>query len=113
MEPVDKAFGCDYTNKSDPIPGSQKEWNPDSPEFSVDVVAVGVVERSHKVTEPNINRPANVISSISFFAANQMDICITKKHTKYAMIGFLFYLEKSLSSSTNFCQNSVRTVESS
>ena len=59
MEPVDKAFGCDYTNKSDPIPGSQKEWNPDSPEFSVDVVAVGVVERSHKVTEPNVHWSAN------------------------------------------------------
>ena len=59
MEPVDKAFGCDYTNRSDPIPGSQKEWNPDSPEFSVDVVAVGVVERSHKVTQPNVHWSAN------------------------------------------------------
>ena len=100
-------------SETEQVPGSQQKGDPDSPELPVEIPPIRVLERSHKVPQPNINRPANIISTISFFAAHQMDMCITKKHTKYAMIGFLFYLEKSLSSSTNFCQNSVRTVESS
>ena len=114
MEPVDKAFGCDYTNKLDPIPGSQKEWNPDSPEFSVDVVAVGVVERSHKVAEPNVHWSAN---NLCYFILCCQYVRIYDTMYPQRQVSdnkmFYSYLEKSLSSSTNFCQNSVKTVESS
>ena len=52
------------------VPGSQKKGNPDSPEFSVEIPPIRVLEWSHKVPEPNINWPENITSSISFFKVN-------------------------------------------
>ena len=52
------------------VPGSQKKGYPDSPEFSVEIPPVRVLEWSHKVSQPNINWPEKITSSISFFEVN-------------------------------------------
>ena len=52
------------------VPGSQKKGNPDSPELSVEIPPIRVLEWSHKVSQPNIDWPEKITSSISFFKVN-------------------------------------------
>ena len=51
------------------LPGSKEKGDPDPPELSVEIPPIRVLERSHKVLEPNVNWPANIFS---FFVVNQI-----------------------------------------